>query len=116
MACATRPGHRSSAFPLLLLACIGTFGYNFGVALPLLARFALNLGAVGFGSLNTAMGIGSLVGALGLAARLVPSQRVLLLSAASFSLLLLIVSFIPWYVLTLVALVLLGVASVTYRL
>lgn len=101
-------------FPLLLLACIGTFGYNFGVALPLLARFALNLGAVGFGSLNTAMGIGSLIGALGLAARLVPSQRVLLLSAASFSLLLLIVSFIPWYVPTLVALVLLGGASVTY--
>src|SRR5579859_485587 len=63
------------AFPLLLLACIGTFGYNFGVVLPLLARFALNLGAVGFGSLNTAMGIGSLVGALGVAARLAPSRQ-----------------------------------------
>jgi MFS family permease len=102
------------AFPLLLLACIGTFGYNFGVVLPLLARFALNLGAVGFGSLNTAMGVGSLVGALGVAARLAPSRRTLLIAAGSFAGLLLLVSIVPWYSLTLGALVLMGVASVTY--
>jgi MFS family permease len=102
------------AFPLLLLAVIGTFGYNFGVALPLLARFALNLDAVGFGSLNAAMGVGSLFGALALAARLVPSQRALLIAGGAFSALFLLVSILPWYLITLVALVLLGVASVTY--
>jgi MFS family permease len=102
------------SFPLVLLAVIGTFGYNFGVTLPLLAVYGLNLGAVGFGSLNTAMGIGALVGALAVAARLVPNQRTLLLSGGSFSLLLLLVAMLPWYVLTLVALVLMGVASVTY--
>src|SRR5215510_1493440 len=68
------------AFPLLLLAFIGTFGYNFGVVFPLLARFALNLDAVGFGSLNTAMGIGSLIGALGLAARVMPTRTALLIA------------------------------------
>jgi MFS family permease len=100
--------------PILLLACVGTFGYNFGVTLPLLAVYGLNLGAVGFGSLNTAMGVGALVGALGVAARLAPSQRALLLSAGSFSVLLFAVALMPWYPLTLAALVLMGVASVTY--
>jgi len=104
----------SLGFPLLLLAFIGTFGYNFGVVLPLLARFALNLGAVGFGSLNTAMGVGSLVGALGVAARVSPSRRALLLAAGGFSALLVSVAVSPWYPLTLLALVLMGVASVTY--
>jgi MFS family permease len=102
------------AFTLVLLSVIGTFGYNFGVSLPLLATQALQLGAVGFGSLNTAMGVGSLFGALGLAARLDPTRRALLLSAASFSLVLLIVAFLPWYPMTLVALVVLGIFSVTY--
>jgi MFS family permease len=101
-------------FPLVLLAFIGTFGYNFGVVFPLLARYSLNLDAVGFGSLNTAMGIGSLVGALAVAARLTPTRSALLLSAAAFSVLLLAVAFIPWYPVTLVALALMGVASVTY--
>jgi MFS family permease len=101
-------------FPLLLLAFIGTFGYNFGVVLPLLARFALDLGAVGFGSLNTALGIGSLLGALGVATRLTPSRRALLLAAGGFSALLLLVAATPWYVVTLVLLIIMGVASVTY--
>ena len=101
-------------FPLLLLACIGTFGYNFGVALPLLATHALGLNAVGFGSLNTAMGLGALIGALGVAARLSPTRRALIVAAGSFSGLLLILSLTPWYPVALVVLVLLGVASVTY--
>ncbi len=102
------------SFPLLLLAVIGTFGYNFGVVFPLLARYALDLDAIGFGSLNTAMGIGSLFGALGVAARLSPTRTALLISGGAFSVLLLSVAFIPWYVLSLVALAAMGVASVTY--
>src|SRR5215472_9868901 len=82
------------AFPLLLLAFIGTFGYNMGVVFPLLARYALNLDAVGFGSLNTAMGVGSLIGALGVAARLSPTANALLISAGAFSVLLLSVAYI----------------------
>jgi MFS family permease len=101
-------------FPLILLAVVGTFGYNFGVTLPLLATQALGLGAVGFGSLNTAMGVGSLIGALGVAARLEPTRRSLLISAGSFGVLLLIVSALPWYAVTLGALVVMGVFSVTY--
>jgi MFS family permease len=101
-------------FPLLLLAVIGTFAYNFGVTLPLLARYALDLGAVGFGSMNTAMGVGSLVGALAVAARLSPTRGVLLAAGGAFSALLLGVALSPWYALTLLILVGAGVASVTY--
>ena len=66
----------------------GTFGYNFQVILPLLARYTLQSGAVGFGILDAAMGIGSLVGALGVAARLTPNRRSVLLAATGFSILL----------------------------
>ena len=102
------------AFPLVILALVGTFGYNFGVALPLLARYALDVGAVGFGNLNVAMGIGSLIGAIGVAARAAPSPRVLLLSAAGFSLLLLGVALVPWYLAALALLVVLGLVGITY--
>lgn len=105
---------RELAFPLLLLAVVGTFGYNFGVVLPLLARYALDIGSVGFGSLNAAMGVGSLVGALSLAARVTPSQRGLLWASGSFALLLLAVAVAPWYLVELALLVAMGVASVTY--
>jgi MFS family permease len=101
-------------FPLLLLAVVGTFGYNFGVTLPLLARYQLDVGSVGFGALNAAMGVGSVIGALSLAPRLTPSERVLLLAAGSFSVLLLLVAVVPWFVVALGVLVLLGFASIAY--
>jgi MFS family permease len=101
-------------FPLLLLAVVGTFGYNFGVSLPLLARYQLDVGSVGFGGLNAAMGVGSVIGALSLAPRLTPSERVLLVAAGSFSVLLLLVAVVPWFVVALGVLVLLGFASIAY--
>ena len=101
-------------FTILVLAFIGTFGYNFGVVLPLLARQALGLDSVGFGSLNTAMGIGSLVAALGVVARLTPTDRGVLLAGGVFSVLLLVVAFVPWYAVLLIVLVGLGLANVSY--
>jgi MFS family permease len=105
---------RALAHPLLLAAFIGTFGYNFSVGLPLLARYALGLDAVGFGSLNVAMGIGSLVGALALAAWVTPSRPTLLAAGGSFSGLLLGLAFSPSYSIALLLLVGMGLASVTY--
>jgi MFS family permease len=102
------------SFPLVLLFFIGTFGYNFGVVLPLLARQALDLDSVGFGSLNTAMGLGALIAALVVVARLVPSDAGVLAAGSIFSVLLLLVAFIPWYLVVLLVLVVLGVANVTY--
>lgn len=60
------------AYPLSLLAVLGMLGYNFGVVLPLMARYSLDVGAVGFGALNAAMGVGSLLGALLITPHLAP--------------------------------------------
>src|SRR5207248_4939744 len=55
------------ALVVLLMGVLGTFGYNFTVVLPLLARDVLHSGAAGFGALTAAMGLGSLAAALGVA-------------------------------------------------
>jgi MFS family permease len=102
------------AFPLALLAVIGLLGYNFGVVLPLLARYTLGIGAVGFGALNAAMGAGSLCGALLLTPHLPPGTRSVSLAALGFSIVLFAVAFVPWYTATLGLLVVLGVISVAY--
>ncbi|HEX5827214.1 MAG TPA: MFS transporter [Candidatus Limnocylindrales bacterium] len=57
---------------LVLLATVvvgltATFGMNFGVVIPALAREVLGTDATGYGFLMTATGIGSLVAALGIA-------------------------------------------------
>jgi MFS family permease len=53
--------------PLLLVALVATFGMNFSVWVPLLARDVLAIGASGFGFLMSSLGIGALAGALTLA-------------------------------------------------
>jgi MFS family permease len=49
------------------VAFASTFGMNFGVTIPALAREVLNTDATGYGFLMAATGIGSLVAALGIA-------------------------------------------------
>ncbi len=71
--------------PILLVAFVATFGMNFNVWAPLLARDELDAGAAGFGMLMSALGIGSLTGALALAffGRR-PNRRVMLGMAVLF--------------------------------
>ena len=52
---------------IIMLGIIGTFGINFNVVVPLLAKSTLNVGAVGLGWLMAAMGAGSLVASLAIA-------------------------------------------------
>jgi MFS family permease len=70
--------------PLLLVAVIGTFGLNFAVVLPLLARFTFGGGAAMYGMLTSLMSLGSLLGALFAASRSRPTGPVMLRSAAAF--------------------------------
>ncbi len=99
---------------IIMMAVLGTFGYNFSVTLPLIAEFVLHTSAVGFGGLTAFMGVGSLVGALVLAYRSQATYRLLMGSAAVFGVFLLAVAFSPWYPLTAGLLILLGVASIAY--
>ena len=54
-------------FPIILVGLVGTFGMNFAVWVPLLAKHDLDVGAGGFGILMSSLGVGALIGALGLA-------------------------------------------------
>jgi MFS family permease len=74
-------------FQMVVMAFIGTFAFNFGLTLPLLARFALDAGSEGFGVLNMALGIGAVIGGVVLATRLTASLRLILISASLFSVL-----------------------------
>lgn len=99
---------------LVLMAVLGTFGYNFTVVLPLIAQDVLHSGAAGFGALTSAMGIGSLLAALGVAYRGRATRRTLLVGATGFSVLFFAVALSHWWLLTLPLLVALGLYSITF--
>ena len=68
--------------PLLMMALVGMLSFNFIVLLPLLARFSFDGGASSYAGLMTAMGIGSVIGALVAGARGRVSNRLLVRSSA----------------------------------
>jgi MFS family permease len=72
---------------MIVVAAIGTFGYNFSVVLPLLSGFVLHTDAAGFGGLSAALGLGSLLGALSTAYARQVTMRRLIIGSASFSVL-----------------------------
>ncbi|MHB8575973.1 MAG: MFS transporter [Dehalococcoidia bacterium] len=99
------------ALVLLTLAALGTFGYNFSVFMPLIAKFVLHSGAVGFGILSSAMAVGSVVATLAIAYRGTATRRSLLIGGAGFSLLLFGVALSHWWLLTIPLLVAMGFSS-----
>jgi MFS family permease len=72
---------------LIILAALGTFGYNFQVVLPLIAKYLVKSGVSGLAVLMASMGIGAVIGGLINAYRGKPSNGLLFGSALCFSLL-----------------------------
>ena len=99
---------------LIVVAAIGTFGYNFSVVMPLLAEFVLHTNATGFGGLSAFLGIGSLVAALTTAYKSHLSFTRLLLASFSFSALYAAIAVSPFYALTAALLIALGFAGITF--
>jgi len=81
--------------PLLLVAVVGTFGFNFAVILPVLARYTLHGGASLYGVLTGVMALGSLIGALFAASRARPTRGLLVGSAVAFDALTLVAAVAP---------------------
>lgn len=102
------------ALVMLLMAVIGTFGYNFTVLLPLIAQYVLHAGPIGFGTLTSAMAVGSLIAALGIAYSGRVTRRTLLTGAAGFSTLLLCLALTTVWAVTIAVLVALGLFSIIF--
>jgi len=107
----TTPVLRST---LLLVAVVGTFGMNFTVVLPLLARYTFDGGAPLYGWLTSLMSLGSLAGALTAAGRVGPTRRMLIGSGAAFGALTLVAAVAPTPLLTGAALITVGVAIMLF--
>lgn len=100
--------------PLAMMAVVGTLSFNFQVLLPLLAHLTWHGDATTYAALTTAMGIGSVGGALAAGARGRVSPALLVGASAGFGMLLVAVAAAPSLPLQLAALVPLGALSVTF--
>ena len=100
--------------PLAMMAVVGTLSFNFQVLMPLLAHLTWHGDATTYAALTTAMGVGSVGGALAAGARGRVSPALLVGASAGFGVLLLIVAVAPTLPLQLAALVPLGALSVTF--
>ena len=70
--------------PLISMAVIGVFAFNFTVTLPLLAKFTFHGGAGLYSSFMVAMGAGAVAGGLVTAFRSSPSTRMLAFIGVAF--------------------------------
>jgi MFS family permease len=83
---------------MLLAFVIGTFGFNYGVTIPLMARQQFGLGAEAYGLLSTAFAVGSLSGALLSTRRSSrPRQRFLVIAAMVFGAVTIVCGLMPTY-------------------
>jgi len=99
---------------LIVMAFVGTFGYNFNTELPLLARFVLHTGSIGFGAMTAVLGVGSLIAALVIAYTRRADERQILIGGGVFSVLLILVGLSHWFVVTLFLLMLMGVSGIIF--
>ncbi|HEX3393054.1 MAG TPA: MFS transporter [Acidimicrobiales bacterium] len=100
--------------PLLMMAVIGTLAYEFGVILPLMARFTFHGDAGTYGLMSSCMGVGSVVGGLYAASHRRVGATALALDAVAFGVVLVMAAVAPNLAVELVALFLIGVASIGF--
>ncbi|MBU6495516.1 MAG: MFS transporter [Acidobacteria bacterium] len=102
------------AIPLVMMALVGTFAYEFQVTMPVLAERVFHHNSVGFGELTSAMGIGAVIGGLMTAARGSTGTRALQRGAVLFALSMAAAALMPSMLFEDVAFVAVGYASVAF--
>ncbi|WP_286157113.1 MFS transporter [Streptomyces sp. AA4] len=110
-------GRRDLIAVLLLVFFVSTFGNTFATSLAVVAGNVFGTQADGYGLLSTLLAVGTFAGSLLSArrgTRSSPRVRVMLLAAAGFGAAEVVVSFMPTYVAFGIALVPVGLASVTF--
>ena len=99
---------------LLMVAVLGTFGLNYRVVLPLLARFEFGGGPGLIGLMTSVMAGGSVIGALVAAGRSRPTRNLLVGSAAAFGVVSLLTAAAPDLGWALASLFFTGIATITF--
>lgn len=99
---------------LVMLFLIGTFGLNFPIFISTMAASVFHSDARGYGVLSSMMAIGTMSGALFAAGRKRPEFKSLLIGAAMFGLGCTLAALAPGYWLFAAALVLTGMAALTF--
>jgi MFS family permease len=102
------------AVPLLMMAAVGCLTYEFQVSLPVMATRGLHVGSAGFGFMTAAMGLGAVLGGLLVAARGKTGVRPLVLAASGFGIAMGLATVAPSLPLELLALTLVGWASISF--
>lgn len=98
---------------VVLVGIVGTFGINFNVWIPVIAKNFLHVGADGYGVLMAGLGIGALASALVLAAlNRKPSTNAVLKAVAGFVVFGLVIAYSSWFFVTLFCLVGLGASMI----
>ena len=98
---------------LAIVGMVGTFGLNFQLTSALMARLVFHRGAGEYGVLGSIMAIGSLGGALLAARREHPRLRLVIGAALSFGVFSIVAALMPNYVSFAVALIPVGLSSLT---
>jgi MFS family permease len=102
------------AVPLALMALVGTLGFNFQVALPLLAKFSFGGGAGSYAVLVCSMGVGSIIAAVVNGNQGKTGAKVIAAASLAFGIAALLASAMPGLVLEAVTLAALGAAAVIF--
>ena len=99
---------------LLMMALVGTFTYEFQVSLPLIAQFTFNGGASSYALLTASMGLGAALGGIFFAGRKGIQPLKVISASLLFGLAVLAAAFMPSLVLSGLALVFVGIASINF--
>jgi MFS family permease len=106
-------GRRDIILILVIVGMVGTFGFNFQMTTALMATETFGKGASEYGLLGSIMAIGSLTGALLAARRERPRLRLVIGAALAFGVFATIACLMPTYTLFAIALVPVGISSLT---
>ena len=97
-----------------MMAVVGCLAYEFQVTLPVVASHTFHGGSQAYGFMTGAMGVGAVIGGLVVAARGRTGVRALTVSAAAFGVVIVLAALAPTLWLELLALALVGGASVGF--
>jgi MFS family permease len=100
--------------PLVMMAAIGTFAFNFQVTIPLLVTGPLGGGDGTFTILFSVLSLGSMAGALWTARRTEVDGRQIIVAAAGFGATMLLLALAPTLWASFPAAILLGIASIAF--